>query len=409
MRPDAQATSTAQLARSASRPHIAEWFGHRVFPVVATGDSPISDQRAHRCPFLTQTLKTSTGCVKAANSCGVCTISATSNGSRQDWLVCPYRALDDGLLADMVKRLYSIPALDPVLIRPVVVLSGPAGMAEIRRALSNGERVFIYFQDKLGGEIGLSRTAASPELSFDITIVELIANHAEPPLPDFDEQDFRIGKYGVIELQTTDTHGSYKHAVTALTSALDLHGDRFHQMLAENPEWAGRRIEGPNISNVFKRTFYQIAFKFQVTRRDTSTGCALALPQPVWDSWQPFLGAPDLHEQADGTFRLLDDYTAKLTNWIYVFDIDTDPGLAGHPAPIRVSLVIGTDAATLSRAALRSRPGKSRPSRRRSRCRRRGHRAPPQPLPSDHQLTNPASANGQSAHGRPLPSLRAQP
>jgi hypothetical protein len=147
--------------------------------------------------------------------------------------------------------------------------------------------------------------------------------------------------------------------VTALTSALDLHGDRFHQMLAENPEWAGRRIEGPNISNVFKRTFYQIAFKFQVTRRDTSTGCALALPQPVWDSWQPFLGAPDLHEQPDGTFRLLDDHTARPTNWIYVFDIDTRPGPHGHPAPIRVSLVIGTDAATLSRAAFEVAPARA--------------------------------------------------
>ena len=350
---------SAQPERSASRPHVAEWFGHRVFPVVDTGDSAASDQQSGRCPFLTQTLKASTGCVKAANSRGVCTISAASNGSRQDWLVCPYRALDDGLLADMVKRLYDIPALGLVLIRPVVVLGDEAVRTGIRRAFRDGERVFIYFQDKLGGEIGLSRTAASPELSFDITIAELLADHAEPRSPDLGQQSFRLGKYGVIELQTTDTHGSYKHAVTALTSALDLHGDRFHQMLAENPESAGRRIEGPNISNVFKRTFYQIAFKFQVTRRDTSTGCALALPQPVWDSWQPFLGAPDLHEQADGTFRLLDDHTANPTNWIYVFDIDNHPGPAGQPAPIRVSLVIGTDAATLSRAAFEVAPARA--------------------------------------------------
>ncbi len=356
MAPEAPVTPTAQAARSAARPHIAEWFGHRIFPVVATGGSPVSDQQSHSCPFLTQTLRTSTGCVKAANSHGVCTISATSNGTRQDWLVCPYRALDDGLLADMVKRLYAIPALDPVVIRPVIVLGSQEASTEIRRAISDGVRVFVYFQDKLGGEIGLSRTAASPELSFDITVVELIAAPAEP---GSGQQGFRIGKYGVIELQTTDTHGSYKHAVTALTNAFDLHGSRFHQMLAENPEWAGRRIEGPNISNVFKRTFYQIAFKFQVTRRDTSTGCALALPQPVWDSWQPFLGAPDLHEQADGTFRLLDDHAAKPTNWIYVFDIDAEPGPAGRPAPIRVSLVIGTDAAALSRAAFEIAPARA--------------------------------------------------
>ena len=168
-----------------------------------------------------------------------------------------------------------------------------------------------------------------------------------------------IGKYGVIELQTTDTHGSYSHAVKALTSALDLHSEDFPEQLAGNPEWAGRKIEGPNISNVFKRTFYQVAFKFQVTKQDTSVGCALALPRPVWDSWQPFLGAPALHEQPDGTWRLLDDETSQPSDWIYVFDIDTEPGDGGRPAPIRVSLVIGTDAATLSRAAFEVAPAKA--------------------------------------------------
>ena len=163
----------------------------------------------------------------------------------------------------------------------------------------------------------------------------------------------------MIELQTTDTHGSYKHAVSALTNALDLHGNQFPQMLADNPEWAGRKVEGPNISNVFKRTFYQIAFKFQVTRRDTSAGCILALPKPVWDSWQPFLGAPELREQPDGTWRLLDDHEASPVDWIYVFDIDDQPGPDGGPASLKVPLVIGTDASTLSRAAFDIAPAKA--------------------------------------------------
>src|ERR1700689_2574150 len=85
-----------------SRPHIAEWFGHRIFPTVSAGEVPIEDQRSGRCPFLSQTLQRNTSCVKAVNSRGVCTISACSNGPRQDWLVCPYRALDEGLLADVV-------------------------------------------------------------------------------------------------------------------------------------------------------------------------------------------------------------------------------------------------------------------------------------------------------------------
>lgn len=339
------------------RPHIAEWFGHRVFPDVSASLGALDDQRAGRCPFLTQTLKADTPCVKARNSRGVCTISASSNGPRQDWLVCPYRALDDHLLSDMVRRLYQIPASELIVIRPVLALAQDPGRSEILGAVRGGRRVFVYFQDKLGGEIGLSRTPASPEMSFDITVVELL--HGQPISPIPGETRVSVGKYGVIELQTTDTHGSYQHAVTALTNALDLHRDRFAALLAENPEWAGRRMEGPNISNVFKRTFYQITFKFQVTRRDSSSGCALALPRPVWDSWQPFLGAPALHKQQDGTWRLLDDHSSEPRDWIYVFDIDLRPRTDGLPAPVTVDLVIGTDAATLSRAALEVAPAKA--------------------------------------------------
>jgi hypothetical protein len=304
----------------------------------------------------------STPCVKSENSRGVCTISATSNGARQDWLVCPYRALDDKLLAGMVRQLYGAPSTVPLLIRPAKALEIPVDREEVLQAVKSGgaQRVFLYFQDKLGGEISLSRTPASPELSFDITVVELLPAEPQTLLPnDPSDPGVRVGKYGVIELQTTDTHGSYKAAVQALTSALDLHGARFPQMLSENPEWAGRKIEGPNISNVFKRTFYQIAFKFQVTRRDTSAGCVLALPKPVWDSWQPFLGAPELREQPDGTWRLLDDDEANPVDWIYVFDIDDQPGPDGGPASIKVLLVIGTDAATLSRAAFDIAPAKA--------------------------------------------------
>lgn len=190
-------------------------------------------------------------------------------------------------------------------------------------------------------------------------MVELLPTVHDAATPDEYDQAVRVGKYGVFEFQTMDFHGTYRHAVVALTNALDLHGTRFPTVLADNPEWAGRKIEGPNISNVFKRTFYQVAFKFQVTKREASVGCALALPQPVWDSWQPFLGAPDLHEMADGTFRLLDDHETDPTDWIYVFDIDTEPGSGGGPAPIRVGLVIGTDAATLSRAAFEVAPAKA--------------------------------------------------
>jgi hypothetical protein len=105
------------------------------------------------CPFLTETLTKFTPCVKAENSRGVCTISAASNGVRQDWLVCPYRALDDDLLAGMVRRLYGVPDQISLLIHPAKALESPDIREETLLAVRSGntQRVFLYFQDKLGG------------------------------------------------------------------------------------------------------------------------------------------------------------------------------------------------------------------------------------------------------------------
>jgi hypothetical protein len=135
-------------ARAHARPHISEWFGHRVFPVVSASPAAVSDQRAGRCPFLSGTLNKSTTCVKAENSRGVCTISATSNGHRQDWLVCPYRALDDSLLSDMVRRLYGVPGHEPVLVRPVLALREDAERTGILDTVHAGGslRVFCIFR-----------------------------------------------------------------------------------------------------------------------------------------------------------------------------------------------------------------------------------------------------------------------
>ena len=77
MSPNRQAARASSPATAASRPHIAEWFGHRVFPTVSSEALAMGDQRAGRCPFLTETLKAKTPCVKAPNSLGVCTISAS--------------------------------------------------------------------------------------------------------------------------------------------------------------------------------------------------------------------------------------------------------------------------------------------------------------------------------------------
>jgi hypothetical protein len=202
-----------------------------------------------------------------------------------------------------------------------------------------------------GGEISLPRSGASPELSFDSTIVEIVEDPEQ-------SGSLRLGQYGVIEIQTTDTHGSYRHAVQALRGALDLHGTEFAKQIGEHPDWTGRRVEGPNISNVFKRTFYQVMFKFQITKRSSSAGCILALPRPVWDSWLPFLGAPLVVDMRDGTHQLvapgesIENFVVPVPSWIYVFDIAEDPPSDGRPAPIEVQLVVATDAPTLSRLAL---------------------------------------------------------
>jgi|SRR5271166_628468 len=342
------------------RPHVSEWFGHRVFPKVSDSAVALHDQKSRRCPFLSEALNEDTHCTKQANSYGVCTISSWSNKERQDWLVCPYRLLDDSLLALFVRRLYDIPADAPLLIQHALKLSDPGKRQEILTAARTDDprRVFIYFRRALqgeskfaGGEIGLPKTPSSPPMSFDITVVELMATGSD---------HVTLGKYGVIELQTADTHGSYIKTVEALEHSLELHPDDFHEQLrAQTLDWTGKKIEGPNIANVFKRTFYQITFKFQVTKRETSVGCLLGLPLPVWDSWHRFLGAPKMTEQPDGTWRMLDDHEAEPTDWIYVFDIDEEPDPDGGPAAFRTRKIIGTDAPTLSRAAFEVAPLKA--------------------------------------------------
>lgn len=356
MTPRPQRRTAAE--RDTMKPHIAEWFGHRVFPTVADHTGAQADQRGQTCPFLSQVAERHYECVKSENSAGVCTISAGSNGRRQDWLVCPFRVMDDDLLNVMVRRLYSLGAQQDIHVIPVTNLSDPAVRHGAAVAVNDplAPRQFVVFQQLFGGEIGVSKTTTSPELSFDSTVVEL--------LPTNTGSGVRLGRYGIIEIQTADTHGTYKHAVSAMRSALDLHGDDFGRQVAAHPDWPGRRIEGPNISNVFKRTFYQMMFKFQITRRETSAGCILALPEPVWDSWQPFLGAPRLVDLPDGTARLVgrtdrDDSDPVVRgevvpppNWIFIFSIEDSPPADGEPTRISINKIVSTDAPSLSRLAL---------------------------------------------------------
>ena len=326
---------------------VSEWFGYRTFPRVRGGTDALGAQSSARCPFLTAATREERECVKSASSAGVCTINNASNGARQDWLVCPYRALDLDLIEDVVRRLFGAGPEQALLIVPAPALADSAMRANIVEQTDHGALAVVYLQNKFGGEISVGATDRSPELSFDMTLVELAAG---------DGGSVGIGRFGVLELQTMDFHGSYRRAVKNLKDALRLHEAEFPDALQDNQRWLADRIEGPNIANVFKRTFYQMMLKFQIGVHPRSVGTALAIPQAVWDSWQPHLGRPRLVAQTDGTYALPGPETRPggVRAWIYVFDIDPEPDT--HPNPIVVRRAIATNAAAIAYHALEEVP-----------------------------------------------------
>jgi Restriction endonuclease NotI len=273
---------------------VSEWFGHRVFPSVASTPSSLEDQRLRRCPFLSQAVGGERLCIKSAASLGICTIATVASGSKREWLACPYRALDQDMVTDAARRLFRVSSDQLVTVVPAPTLADAGVRENFLSDLNEGRVGVLFLQDKLGGEISITATPRSPELSFDITMVEVALTNGVP----------RFGKYGIVEVQTMDFHGSYRAVVGNLQDALRLHGERFHEAVAENPQWLSEKSEGPNVANVFKRTFYQIMLKFQIGADKDCAGCILALPTAVWDSWQKHLGMPDLHQEGERLFTL---------------------------------------------------------------------------------------------------------
>jgi hypothetical protein len=322
---------------------VSEWFGHRVYPSIVTTEESVKDQQGEGCPFLSRAVGETRTCIKSEAAKGVCTISSVSNGTRQDWLVCPYRALSPDLVADAIQRLFNIPpALQP-FITPAVTLIKSDVRADIAARLGRQQPAFVYFDKKTGGELSIPSTPRSPEFSFDVTVVEITSHNNEP----------LIGRFGILEIQTMDFHGSYRNAVRNLREGLRMHPSNFGATVQANQWWLGEGVEGPNIANVFKRTFYQMMFKFQLGQHDRCAGCVLAIPTAVWDSWQKHLGAPTLTKETDGTFSLLAPgrlRPAHFPAWLYVFEPDASS--TQTPSPISVSKLIGTDAPSISHWAL---------------------------------------------------------
>ena len=256
---------------------ISEWYGVRLYPSASGASVSIASLRSGRCPFLSNTLGSDTQCVKNPNSSGVCTITTTKTEIR-DWIVCPYRALERQLIQEVTRKIFS-DVRKELPVHPVVHLQDADRRSEILECASR-ETVYIFFQDKFGGEINVRGSSTTPELSFDITIVECRS-----------EGNWLILKrYDLFEVQTMDFHGSYRHAVKALKAAVDLHAENFPVQVEQNQEWLGRKIEGPNIANVFKRTIYQLILKFDIVGRDRCAGVVLGLPEAVWNSWGPHFG-----------------------------------------------------------------------------------------------------------------------
>lgn len=216
-----------------------------------------------------------------------------------------------------------------VLPIPVSILDRAGELDAFKTCVQTEGAGYAFFQSKLGGEISIVGTALSPELSFDITLVEI------RPTPD---GSFAVTRYGILEIQTMDYHGTYRSAVTNLRDALRLHRTDFAASLRANLNWASDRIEGPNIANVFKRTFYQMMLKFKLSGESpAAAGTILALPKAVWDSWQPFLGAPELEDEAAGIKRFVLVSGADeppLNAYICVFDLDASAPQAISPTRI---------------------------------------------------------------------------
>ncbi len=143
-------------AERATGNFVAEWFGHRVWQVVDDSRQAMRNQGGRLCPFLTTATEQATLCVKRARGWtepyGVCTISSDSNGTRQDWVACPYRTLDQHftLLASAVQAAYEIPASASILLLPLTVLRREDQRRRIIEAVAAATRVFLFSSQKLG-------------------------------------------------------------------------------------------------------------------------------------------------------------------------------------------------------------------------------------------------------------------
>jgi hypothetical protein len=99
---------------------------------------------------------------------------------------------------------------------------------------------------------------------------------------------------------------------------------------------------------VFKRTFYQMLLKFELSKDGASAGTVLVLPESVWESWQPFLGRPTIERVSGTEYKIVgaDNKGYHGTNaWIFVFRLDETS--ADAISPVRITSKIRVSATDL--------------------------------------------------------------
>ena len=98
---------------------------------------------------------------------------------------------------------------------------------------------------------------------------------------------------------------------------------------------------------MFKRTFYQMMLKFELGGKGAAAGTVLAIPQAVWDSWQSFLGKPELQRLADGTYQIKsakqESAALQPNAYICVFDLDASQAAPISPVAIKQFIKVSPD------------------------------------------------------------------
>lgn len=101
-------------------------------------------------------------------------MNTSSNGPLQDWLACPYRVISSDLVKVACARIFGNAGEEVSQPIPATLLSVAAERDKFKAEVSDKGVGFIFFQAKLGGEISVISSPRSPELSFDVTLAEVL-------------------------------------------------------------------------------------------------------------------------------------------------------------------------------------------------------------------------------------------